>query len=141
MPSAPYRLVDGKAKIQIEDILGTKPGGGWVYQAPGVGNPGAEGAHYYYKSQTAEGSHKTAPVEGRFAITLDIETAGVYGLLLRVSRDTSDPPDARNDIWLKFAPDTEARIRKVFDTFLPIAGAEVMGTSTLPEGFMSMAYQ
>ena len=108
MPSAPYRLVDGKAKIQIEDILGTKPGGGWVYQAPGVGNPGAEGAHYYYKSQTAEGSHKTAPVEGRFAITLDIETAGVYGLLLRVSRDTSDPPDARNDIWIQIDGDTTA---------------------------------
>ncbi len=108
MPSAPYRLVDGKAKIQIEDILGTKPGGGWVYQAPGVGNPGAEGAHYYYRSQTAEGSHKTAPVEGRFAITLDIETAGVYGLLLRVSRDTSDPPDARNDIWIQIDGDTTA---------------------------------
>ena len=28
------------------------PGGGWKYQAPGQGNNGAEGAHYYYKSQT-----------------------------------------------------------------------------------------
>jgi NitT/TauT family transport system substrate-binding protein len=49
--------------------------------------------------------------------------------------------EARTDIWLKFEPDTETRIKKVFDTFLPIAGAEVMGTSVLPEGFMSMAYQ
>ena len=108
MPSAPYQLVDGKAKIQIEDVLGTKPGGGWVYQAPGVGNPGAEGAHYYYKQPDPEGSHKTAPEEGRFAITLDIENAGIYGLLLRVSRDTSDPPDARNDIWIQIDGDTTA---------------------------------
>lgn len=49
--------------------------------------------------------------------------------------------EARTDIWLKFEPDTEARIRKVFDAFLPLAGAEVMGTSTLPEGLMTMAYQ
>jgi hypothetical protein len=108
MARTPYRLVDGKAKIQIEDILGTSPGGGWVYQAPGVGNAGAEGAHYFYRSQTAQGSHKTVPAEGRFAITLEIEQAGVYGLLLRATRDTNDPPDARNDIWIQVDGDTTA---------------------------------
>ena len=108
MPSAPYRLVDGKAKIQIEDILGTSPGGGWVYQAAGVGNAGAEGAHYYYRSQTQQGSHKSAPTEGRFTITIEVEEAGVYGLLLRGIRDTNDPPDARNDIWIRVDGDTNA---------------------------------
>jgi hypothetical protein len=49
--------------------------------------------------------------------------------------------EARTDIWLKFEPDTETRIKKVFDSFLPLAGPEVMGTSVLPEGYMSMAYQ
>ena len=106
MPGAPYRLVGGSVKIQIEDVLGTRPGGGWVYQAPGVGNAGAEGAHYYYRSQTAEGSHKTVPDAGRFTITLDIEEAGVYGLLLRASRDTANPGDARNDIWIRVDGDT-----------------------------------
>jgi NitT/TauT family transport system substrate-binding protein len=49
--------------------------------------------------------------------------------------------EARTDVWLKFEPDTEARIKTVFDAFLPIAGPEVLGTATLPPGFMSLAYQ
>jgi hypothetical protein len=108
MPDAPYRLVNGTTKIQIEDVLGTHPGGGWVYQAPGTGNAGAEGAHYYYRSETKEGSHKTVPTEGRFAITLDMEQAGIYRLLLRVTRDTNNPSDARNDIWIQVDGDTNA---------------------------------
>ena len=111
MPTSPYRLVDGRVKVQIEDILGTNPGGGWVYQAPDQGNnPGAEGAHYYYRSQTQEGSHKTAPAEGRFSFDLDIEQSGVYSILLRVSRDTASPGDARNDIWIKVGDDTQDMI-------------------------------
>jgi len=49
--------------------------------------------------------------------------------------------EARTDIWLRFEPDTQARIKTVFDAFLPIAGAEVLGTANLPDGFMSLAYQ
>jgi hypothetical protein len=107
MPSVPYRLVDGSVKIQIEDVLGTRPGGGWVYQAPGVGNADAEGAHYYYRSQTAEGSHKTAPREGRFSFDIAVEEAGTYAILLRASRDTASPGDARNDIWIRVDGGTE----------------------------------
>jgi hypothetical protein len=103
-----YGLVDGRVKIQIEDLLGTNPTGGWVYQAPGVGNKNAEGAHYYYKSQTAEGSLKTVPTEGRFAFSLDIEEAGTYSILLRAARDTNTPGDARNDIWIRVDDDTQA---------------------------------
>jgi hypothetical protein len=99
---ATYRVVNGRVKVQIEDMLGTKPGGGWVYQGPGRGNnPGAEGAHYYYKSQTQQGSHKTAPTTGRFTFDINVQEAGTYSILLRASRDTKDPGDARNDIWIK----------------------------------------
>lgn len=103
-----YGLVEGRVKIQIEDLLGTAPTGGWVYQAPGVGNKNAEGAHYYFRSQTAEGSLKTVPTEGRFGFSLDIEEAGTYSILLRAARDTNDPGDARNDIWIRVDDDTQA---------------------------------
>ena len=102
-----YKLVGGKAKIQIEDLLGTKPTGGWVYQAPGQGNKNAEGAHYYYKSQTAQGSHKTAGMAGRFTAKIDVQEAGTYSILLRASRDTNNPGDARNDIWIRVDGNTQ----------------------------------
>jgi hypothetical protein len=103
-----YQLIDGRVKIQVEDALGTAPTGGWVYQAPGVGNAGAEGAHYYYRSQTLEGSHKTVPKAGHFGFTVEITEAGTYGILLRAIRDTNSPPDARNDIWIQVDGDTRA---------------------------------
>jgi hypothetical protein len=106
-----YKVTNGKAKIQIEDLLGKNPGGGWVYQAPGKGNnPGAEGAHYYYKSQTAQGSHKSPPDAGRFSFKLNVEQAGTYSILLRASRDTKNPGDARNDIWIKVDGGTQGLI-------------------------------
>lgn len=49
--------------------------------------------------------------------------------------------EGRTDIWAKFEPDTEANIRKVFDTMLPIAGADALGIGVLPAGFMSTDYQ
>jgi NitT/TauT family transport system substrate-binding protein len=49
--------------------------------------------------------------------------------------------EARTDIWLKFEPDTQARIRKVFEAYLPLAGAEVLGTATLPDNLMTTAFQ
>jgi hypothetical protein len=109
---ATYQLVNGRAKIQIEDMLGTNPGGGWVYQRPGQGNAGAEGAHYYYRSQTQEGSHKTAPQDGRFTFDIDVEQAGTYSILLRASRDTANPGDARNDIWIKVDGGTQGVMPK-----------------------------
>ena len=106
-----YKVTNGRAKIQIEDLLGKNPGGGWVYQAPSQGNnPGAEGAHYYYKSQTAQGSSKTPPDAGRFSFKLNVEEAGTYSILLRASRDTANPGDARNDIWIKVDGGTQGMI-------------------------------
>jgi NitT/TauT family transport system substrate-binding protein len=49
--------------------------------------------------------------------------------------------EGRTDVWLKFEPDTEANIRKIFDVFLPIAGVEAMGISKLDDGFMTLQYQ
>ena len=105
-----YKLANGGVVVQVEDLLGRNPTGGWVYQAPGVGNAGAQGAHYYYKSQTQQGSHKTAPKEGRFELDLDVAEAGTYSILLRVSRDTANPGDARNDIWIKVDAGTQSVI-------------------------------
>jgi hypothetical protein len=107
-----YQVVGGKAKIQIEDLLGTKPSGGWVYQAPGQGNKGAEGAHYYFKSQTQQGSLKSAPDFGRFSFQIDVEDAGTYSILLRATRDTDNPGDARNDIWIKVDGGTQGVMPK-----------------------------
>jgi NitT/TauT family transport system substrate-binding protein len=49
--------------------------------------------------------------------------------------------EARTDIWLDFASGTEADIRHVFDVLLPIAGAEALGISALPDHFMTVEYQ
>jgi hypothetical protein len=105
-----YKVANGSVVVQVEDLLGRNPTGGWVYQAPGVGNAGAQGAHYYYRSQTQQGSHKTAPKEGRFTFDLDVAEAGTYSILLRASRDTANPGDARNDIWIKVDGGTQSVI-------------------------------
>ena len=107
-----YGLTGGRVKVQIEDLLGKNPGGGWVYQAPGVGNKNAEGAHYYYKSQTAQGSLKTAGSAGQFGFKVNIAEAGRYEILLRAARDTNNPGDARNDIWIKVDGGTQSVMPK-----------------------------
>ena len=107
-----YGLTNGRVKVQIEDLLGKTPGGGWVYQAPGVGNKNAEGAHYYYKSQTAQGSLKKAGTAGQFSFKVDVTEAGRYEVLLRAARDTNNPGDARNDIWIKIDGNTQSVMPK-----------------------------
>jgi NitT/TauT family transport system substrate-binding protein len=49
--------------------------------------------------------------------------------------------EARADMMSTFSPTTEADIRKTFDVLLAVGGASVMGMSTLPDGFMTLAYQ
>ncbi len=49
--------------------------------------------------------------------------------------------EARADLRTTFAPNTEADIRKTFDLLLATAGAEAMGMSALPSGFMTLDYQ
>jgi NitT/TauT family transport system substrate-binding protein len=49
--------------------------------------------------------------------------------------------EARTDIWLDFAPDTEGNIRNVFDVLLPIAGAEALGIVKMPDHFMTREFQ
>ena len=105
---ATYQVRNGSVKVQVEDMLGSRPSGGWVYVAPGKGNPGAEGAHYYYRSQTDQGSHKTAPTAGRFGFDINVAEAGKYSILVRAARDTSNPGDARNDVWIRVDGNTES---------------------------------
>ena len=49
--------------------------------------------------------------------------------------------EGRTDIWPKFEPDTQAKIRKLFEAYLPLAGSEVLGTATLPDNFMTLDFQ
>jgi NitT/TauT family transport system substrate-binding protein len=49
--------------------------------------------------------------------------------------------EARADMMTAFLPTTEADIRKTFDALLAVGGVSVMGMSTLPDGFMTLAYQ
>ena len=93
---------NGRIKIQAETLIGPEPADGWVYQAPGTGNnaDGAQGGYYYFKSETLDGSVKSA-TEGRFGATIQIAEAGVYTLRVRTARDTNDPGDSRNDIWVR----------------------------------------
>ena len=98
---------NGRIKIQAETLLGTDPGNGWVYQAAGEGNnPGAQGSGYYYfKSETLDGSIKNAG-QGQFSATIYVEEAGLYTLRMRSARDTNNPGDSRNDIWVRVDDDT-----------------------------------
>jgi hypothetical protein len=108
-----YKIVNGKAKVQVEDLIGATDYGGWKYQGPGKGNnPGAEGAHYYYRSQTQEGSHKSVPDQGRFTFKVNVENGGQYKILLRMSRDDATPGDARNDVWIKVDGGTQSVMPK-----------------------------
>jgi hypothetical protein len=107
-----FKLTNGRVKIQIEELLPQASWQGWTYQKPGFGNPGAEGAHYYYKSQTKVFSYHHVPEEGRFGFTLDVEEAGHYQILLRAARDSNDVPKHRNDIWLQVDGDTSRVLPK-----------------------------
>lgn len=49
--------------------------------------------------------------------------------------------EARTDIMLKFEPNTEADIRTVFASLLTAAGPDILGTSRLPDEFMTGAFQ
>jgi NitT/TauT family transport system substrate-binding protein len=49
--------------------------------------------------------------------------------------------EMRVDTWSRFAPKTEADIRKTFDLLFAIAGPKVMGVSSLPDQFMTLEYE
>ena len=104
-----FPMQNGRIKIQVETLLGqapTGPSAGWVFQATGAGNnPGSQGSGYYYfKSETLDGSVK-ATNQGVFSATIEVPTSGLYTIRLRAARDSNDPGDSRNDIWLKVDDD------------------------------------
>jgi NitT/TauT family transport system substrate-binding protein len=49
--------------------------------------------------------------------------------------------EMRDDTWSRFAPETEAGIRKTFDLLLAIAGPKVIGVSKLPDQLMTLEYE
>ena len=101
-PTDGYWLAsDGKLKVQFEDILGETPPNGWTREAPGEGNSGAQGAHYFWGSEADSTGLNSSPTAGKFSTTFYVEEAGTYTLRVRSSRDLNNPSDARNDIWVK----------------------------------------
>ncbi len=98
---------NGLVKVQFEDIAnGAQPPSGWVYQDASNGNnPGFEGdGYYYWKSETSTQLDKQ-PTQGLISATVYIQNAGTYNLYLRSTRDSDDPSDQRNDIWVKVDDD------------------------------------
>jgi NitT/TauT family transport system substrate-binding protein len=49
--------------------------------------------------------------------------------------------EAREDMMLKFEPQTEADVRKVFSVLLETGGSQLIGVDALPKDFMTLAYQ
>jgi NitT/TauT family transport system substrate-binding protein len=49
--------------------------------------------------------------------------------------------EVRQDLMSQFTPTSEAEIREVFRVLLANSGAEVLGMSQLPQGFMTLDYQ
>ncbi len=66
------------------------------------------------------------------AATLGITDAAMLTVLRKQTRPM---------LISRFAPDTEANIRKVWDVLVATAGAETLGMSKLVDGFMTLDYQ
>jgi len=49
--------------------------------------------------------------------------------------------EARDDMMMKFEPQTEADVRKVFSVLLETGGSQLIGVDALPKDFMTLAYQ
>jgi hypothetical protein len=92
---------DGRLKVQFEDLMGETPPAGWTYEAPGEGNSGAQGAHYYWGPEVDSTDIDNTPGSGMVSTTFYVEEAGTYNLRVRSARDSNNPSDARNDIWVK----------------------------------------
>jgi hypothetical protein len=121
-----FHTQNGRIKIQAETLLGTDPGNGWIYQPPGTGNAGAQGGHYYFRDQALDGSVKTAN-QGVFSATIYVAEAGLYTIRMRSARDTNDPGDSRNDIWMR-----------VDDDIRPLLPEGTVPVSTTASGFVKL---
>ena len=102
-------------KVQIEDPNangGTNPGGDWTYVAgddPGS-QTGTQGTgHYFWGSESASIGVNNPEANSFLNYTIFIPEGqgGVYNFRVRSSRDTNDPSDQRNDIWLRIDDDAE----------------------------------
>ena len=109
-PSGYWLAEGGALKVQFEDVMGEAPPAGWTHVAAGQGNPGAQGAHYYWGSEAGSTGLSKQPTQGVFATSFLVEEAGTYTLRVRAARDTNAPSDARNDVWVRIDGDTEALV-------------------------------
>jgi hypothetical protein len=104
-------------KIQIEDENangGTDPGGNWTYvEGDGAdGNQsGTQGTGHYFWGSEAASTALNPPQPASFldyTIFVPEGEEGVFNLRVRASRDTNEPGDQRNDVWVRIDDDAEA---------------------------------
>jgi hypothetical protein len=94
---------NGRIKVQMERIAGgAHPPAGWVYQnAQNGNNPGFQGSGYYYWRNELGTGRDTKPVNGLITLTIYISEGGTYSFRMRSARDSDNPGESRNDIYLK----------------------------------------
>jgi len=126
-----YLAENGRVKFQFEDLLGTNPTNGWVFQDETNGdNPGFQGDGYYYW-KTEEGQALNGSGEGNMSATVFLEEAGTYQLRARSVRDDNDPNDGRNDMWINIDNDIVSYFTDNIDNPIKSNGyAKLFGATT-----------
>ncbi|ANT62119.1 hypothetical protein AYJ57_16945 [Salipiger sp. CCB-MM3] len=125
-------------KVQIEDPNangGTNPGGQWTYvegDDPGTQDNTQGTGHYFWGSE-AGSTAINAPQQDSFLVYevfIPEGEEGVYNFRVRSSRDTNDPSDQRNDIWLRIDDDAEALQTNSTDSVSSGGFVKLYGAST-----------
>ncbi|MHA7901410.1 MAG: malectin domain-containing carbohydrate-binding protein, partial [Henriciella sp.] len=131
-------------KIQIEDPNidngGQNPGGDWVFLPDGESSLGdAQGTGSYYWEFLGDGNlAPNAPQQDSiltFTIFIPEGEEGAYTLRLRAGRETADPSDARNDVWVRIDGDAEALQANETDSVSNDGFIKVFGNPTGSWGF------
>ncbi|MDX2287194.1 MAG: malectin domain-containing carbohydrate-binding protein, partial [Hyphomicrobiaceae bacterium] len=124
-------------KVQIEDPNangGTNPGGDWTYVAGGTGaQAGTQGTGHYFWGSESSSTGVNNPEENSFlnyTIFIPEGEGGVYNFRVRSSRDTNDPTDQRNDIWLRIDSNAEALQTNPTDSVSSQGFVKVFGAGT-----------
>lgn len=134
-------------KVQFEDPNGpggTDPDSNWTYvdDEDAAGNQSNfQGAGYYYwGSENGSTGLTQTPIPASFLeyqIFIPEGEGGQYSLRVRSARDTADPGDARNDIWVKIDDDAEGLLVNTTNAVSNSGFIKLFGNATGDFGFSS----
>ena len=131
-------------KVQFEDPNGpggTDPGGDWTYadSEDGAGNQSNfQGSGYYFWGSESGSTALNGPQPDSFLeyqIFIPEGEGGAFTLRVRSARDTSDPGDARNDIWVKINDDAEGLLVSDVNAVSNAGFIKLFGNATGDFGF------